>query len=60
MEDQAQIERARRHIREGEQLVIALREMIGEQQAEGRATEAAERLLRGMLVTLERMRSGCQ
>jgi hypothetical protein len=60
MNAQAQMERARQHLQEGERLIIALRDMIGEQEAEGRSTEAYERLLRGVLNTLERMRTYCQ
>ena len=57
MEPQNQADRAREHVREGECLVAALREMIDEQSAVGVSTEATERLLRTTLSTLDRLRS---
>jgi hypothetical protein len=59
MDGEAQMERARQHLREGERLAVALKQMIDEQEAEGKATEATERLLRAVLVTLDRLR-GCR
>lgn len=55
-----QAERARRHLQDGERLVIELRQMLVEQEAEGKPTEATERLLQTMLSTLQRMRTYCQ
>ena len=60
MHDQAQMERARQHLQNGEKLVMALKEAIGEQEAEGKSTEATERLLQEMLTTLDRMRNLCR
>jgi hypothetical protein len=57
MEPQNQVDRAVAHMREGERLVAALREMIDEQNAVGASTEATERLLRTTLSTLDRLRS---
>lgn len=60
MDAQMQAERARQHLQEGERLVIELRQMLVEQETEGRSTDATERLLQTMLSTLQRMRSYCQ
>lgn len=57
MEPQNRTERAREHLREGERLVAALREMIDEQNAVGASTETTERLLRSTLSTLDRLRT---
>jgi hypothetical protein len=57
MEPQNRTERAREHLREGERLVAALREMIDEQNAGGVSTETTERLLRSTLDTLDRLRT---
>ena len=57
MELQNRTERAREHLREGERLVAALREMIDEQNAVGVSTETTERLLRTTLNTLDRLRT---
>ena len=57
MESQNRTERAREHLREGERLVAALREMIDEQNAVGASTEPTERLLRTTLNTLDRLRT---
>ena len=57
MEPQSQTERAREHLREGERLVAALREMIDEQQAVGVSSELTEQLLRRTLNTLDRLRT---
>jgi hypothetical protein len=59
MEPQDRPERAREHLREGERLVAALREMIDEQNAAGASTETTERLLRTTLSTLDRLRTNC-
>lgn len=50
-------ERALEHLKQGEQLVDALRGMIDDQKAAGISTEATERLLRGMLTTIDRLRA---
>lgn len=60
VDPQMQAERARRHLQDGERLVIELRQMLVEQEAEGKPTEATERLLQTMLSTLQRMRTYCQ
>ena len=57
MEPQNRTERAREHLREGERLVAALREMIDEQNAVGVSTESTDRLLRTTLNTLDRLRT---
>ena len=57
MESKNRTERAREHLREGERLVAALREMIDEQNAVGVSTEPTERLLRTTLNTLDRLRT---
>jgi hypothetical protein len=57
MEPQNQADRVVEHMREGERLVAALREMIDEQNAVGVSTESTERLLRTALSTLDRLRS---
>jgi hypothetical protein len=57
MEPQGQTERAREHLREGERLVVALREMIDEQEAAGVSSELTEQLLRRTLNTLDRLRT---
>lgn len=57
MEPQSQTERAREHLREGERLVAALREMIDEQHAVGVSSQLTERLLRTTLNTLDRLRT---
>ena len=57
MEPQNRADRARDHVREGERLVAALREMIDEQNAVGVSSEPTERLLRAALNTLDRLRS---
>ena len=57
MDSQNRTDRARAHLREGERLVAALREMIDEQNAVGVSTESTERLLRRTLDTLDRLRT---
>ena len=57
MEPQDRTDRAREHLREGERLAAALREMIDEQNAVGVSTETTERLLRTTLNTLDRLRT---
>ena len=50
------VERTREHIRQGERLVTALRDLIDEQEAEGSPTDASECLLRNVLVHLDWLR----
>jgi hypothetical protein len=57
MDPENRTDRAREHLREGERLVAALREMIDEQNAVGVSTESTERLLRTTLSTLDRLRT---
>ena len=57
MQPQNRTERAREHLQEGERLVVALREMIDDQNAVGASTEMTERLLRSTLSTLDRLRT---
>ena len=57
MEHQDRMERARKHMRDGERLVADLREMIDGQNAMGLSTEATERLLLSTLNTLDRLRT---